>query len=57
MSKYEVGLSFFSKKINVLDSSMVKDIAGRDSLYFYSQLPFVEILTFPAFLRCYQTDV
>lgn len=34
---------------------MVKDIAGGDSLYFYSQLPFVEFLTFPAFFEPLKT--
>ena len=49
MVNYEVDVCLFSKKIYDLKLSMVKDIAGEDSLYLYSQLPFVEILTFPAF--------
>jgi len=51
MGRHEVGGSLFSKKTYDLRLLSVKDIAGRGSLNLYSQLPFVEVLTFPAFLK------
>jgi len=53
MKRYKIGLSLFFRKIYGTKMSMVKDIAGRDSLYLYSQLPFVETLTFPAFFEIF----
>ncbi len=51
MGGYEVVRSLFSNNIYDLKLSLVKDIAGKGSLYLYSQLPFVETLTFPAFFK------
>lgn len=57
MGLHEVGVSLFSKKNYELKLSMVNDIAGEDSLYLYSQLPFVEIFTFPAFFSFIKSKV
>ncbi len=55
MFSYEVAVCLFSQKMFAYKPFVVKDIAGRDSLYLYSQLPFVEFLTLPAFFKMVRT--
>ena len=57
MGGYEVDSLLFSKKFFKSQDSLVKDIAGRCSLYLYSQLPFVEILCLPAFFELHIQSV
>ena len=49
MGEYEVGTHLFSSHFYDRHLKMTKDTAGRYSLYLYSQLPFVEIFSLPAF--------
>ena len=56
MREYEVGDLGFPTIFNGSQDNLAKNIAGRCSLYLYSQLPFVEIFILPAFFKKFRIN-